>query len=447
MPKNLFQDMVKVKRERREEARQSLLSDRPEEPEREYTVPVNQVKSPVAAESPRNARDAREEFNHEFMEPIGGRRPRLWGVALISVVFFLFALSFLFTKAEVTVNPKIEDLILNENLSATKDASSDNLPFEVVIIPGQEERIVAGGELKDVSLSAKGTAIIYNSYSSATQRLDINTRLEGSNGKIYKTEKAIVVPGMKGDAPGSVEVAIYAAEAGAEYNSTPLDFKIFGFKGTSKYAKFYARSKGALSGGVKGKVPTISASQRITLEDELETALEAKLFKNATDQIPSGFILFKDAIILDTESANFESISESNNSKAIVKGTLYGVLFDEKKLTAKIAKDNIGNYDGSEVYIPNIGDLIFSLAPETNISDFANLRNINFNLSGPAKVVWKLDEAKLISDLTGRSKNDFNQILSQYPNIGSAESRLSPFWKRSFPDDSEEIEVIVNYPE
>src|SRR3989344_9506234 len=236
MPKNLFQDMVKVKRERREEARQSLLSDRPEEPEREYTVPVNQVKSPVAAESPRNARDAREEFNHEFMEPIGGRRPRLWGVALISVVFFLFALSFLFTKAEVTVNPKIEDLILNENLSATKDASSDNLPFEVVIIPGQEERIVAGGELKDVSLSAKGTAIIYTSYSSATQRLDINTRLEGSNGKIYKTEKTVVVPGMKGAVPGSIEVGIYGAETGEEYNSGPLDFKIFGFKGTPKYS-------------------------------------------------------------------------------------------------------------------------------------------------------------------------------------------------------------------
>ena len=43
--------------------------------------------------------------------------------------------------------------------------------------------------------------------------------------------------------PGSVEVGIYGSSAGPEYNSIPIDFKIFGFKNTPKYAKIYARSK------------------------------------------------------------------------------------------------------------------------------------------------------------------------------------------------------------
>src|SRR6185436_19331087 len=106
----------------------------------------------------------------------------------------------------------------------------------------------------------------YNNYSTASQNLDIDTRLEGSNGKIYKTKTKIVIPGMKDGKTGSVEVKVYASVAGPEYNSAPLDFKIFGFKGTPKYSKFYGRSKGALSGGAKGKAPALSAEE----EDKLK---------------------------------------------------------------------------------------------------------------------------------------------------------------------------------
>ena len=74
------------------------------------------------------------------------------------------------------------------------------------------------------------------------------------------------------------------------------------------------------------------------------------------------------------------------------------------------------------------------------------MKNINFNLSGAIKIVWKLDVEKLINDLLGKSKKDFNQILLQYPYIDSAESELSPFWKMSFPDNTKDIKVIVNYP-
>src|SRR3989344_6062534 len=108
----------------------------------------------------------------------------------------------------------------------------------VAIISGEESKVVQDTKTKDVIEKAKGTVLIYNNFSSVPQRLDIDTRLEGSNGKIYKTVKKIVVPGMRSSAPGSVEVGIYAAAGGEEYNSGPLDFTIFGFKGTPKYSKF-----------------------------------------------------------------------------------------------------------------------------------------------------------------------------------------------------------------
>ena len=254
---------------------------------------------------------------------------------------------------------------------------------------------------------------------------------------------------MKDTIPGSIEVDIYGAEAGEEYNSAPLDFTVFGFRGTPKYSKFYARSKGPIVGGFKGKSPFVSSNQELSLLKELRTTLQAKLFKKATDQIPNGFILFKDAVFLITNPDDDASINSdpSKENKFVVKqrGTLYGFLFNEAKLTKKIAQDSIEKYDGSPVYIPNIKDLIFSLSGEENFSS-GEIKNIDFNLSGNAQIVWKLDEAKFKADLLGKSKKDFSQILLQYPNIISADLAISPFWKNTLPDKSKDIKVIVNYP-
>ena len=373
-------------------------------------------------------------------------RYTLWFVALIAVVFFLFALSYLFSKAEVTVDPKIKDIVLNENLSASKDSNTGGLPFDLVVIPGEETKTVAAIEEKEISQKAKGTVLIYNAFSSVSQALNIDTRLEGSNGKIYKTETRTIVPGMaKNGTPGSVEVKIYGAEAGEEYNSAPLDFKIFGFKGTSKYSKFYARSKGEITSGFKGKTHIVSLVDKENAVTELKNILKEKLLKKATDQIPSGFVLFKKAIFLDIDDGeNIELLSPNDTLPIKLKGTLYGILFEEKQLTKKIAQDTIEEYDGSEVYISNVKDLIFS-PPAKEIS-FKDIKTLNFNLSGTAKIVWKLDVDKLATDLLSKSRKEFYQILSQYPNINSANLTLSPIWKRSIPDKIKDIKILVNYP-
>ena len=335
----------------------------------------------------------------------------------------------------------------DENLSTEKGGNESVLPFELVVISGEEGKDIETTEMKDVFQKAEGNAIIYNAFGSAPQSLSIDTRLEGSNGKIYKTKTKVTIPGMTKDGkPGSVEVGIYGSSAGPEYNSIPIDFKIFGFKNTPKYAKIYARSKGAITGGFQGKFPVISDDEKASVINELKTALQKKLLEKATDQIPSGFILFKDAVFLDTGEENVEMTSTQENVLSIkMKGTLSGILFNEIKLTKKIAENNIEKYDGSNVYLPNIRDLKFSLSNKDSIS-LADAKNINFNLSGNTKIVWKFDTGKLMGELLGKSKQDFNQILLQYPNIDSADLVVSPIWRNSIPDKSKNIKITVNYP-
>ena len=422
MPKHLLEDMVPAKHERKEVTKIQFKQKEIQEDVRVGEAEINYSK--------------------------GRSRKLLWFVAFVSIIFCFFAISFLFSKAEIMVNPKTQDVILNQNLSASKDSNNDSLSFRLMVVSDEENKTIQATEKKDLAVKATGTVLIFNSFNSSPQTLSVDTRLEGSNGKIYKTQAKSIVPGMGQDGtPGKVEVGIYAAEAGEEYNSAPLDFTLLGFKDTPKYSKFIGRSKTGteITGGFKGKAPAISDADKVTAVGNLKNILQAQLLQKSTDH-PDNFILFKDAIFINTDDANILSTYNKDNSLTLtLKGTLYGFLFSEQKLTENIAKNNIEKYDGSEIYIPNIGDLTFALADKDKIS-FGDVQNINFSLSGSAKIVWRLDVNKFIADLLGRSKKDFNQMLSQYPNISSANLTLTPMWKMSIPDKIKNINVIVNYP-
>ncbi len=145
-----------------------------------------------------------------------GSRYAFWGVAIVCVLFCLFALSYLILNAVITITPKMQEVALNENISGSKTGGAGAVPFDLIVISGEEHTMVQPEGEKDFSERAKGVVVIYNTFGSLPQSLLIDTRLEGSNGKMYKTEKPIVVPGMKGSIPGSVEVGIYGTDPGQD---------------------------------------------------------------------------------------------------------------------------------------------------------------------------------------------------------------------------------------
>jgi hypothetical protein len=367
----------------------------------------------------------------------------LWVVALISATFCFFALSLLFSSAKITVYPKIKEIKLNKNFSAEKNTDNTNLALNLVVVEGTETSNIIATEEKEISNKATGVAIIYNAFSTSSQILSIDTRLEGSNGKIYKTEKRIIVPGMKKDGtPGSVEIGIYASLPGEEFNSGPLDFKIVGFEGTPKYEKFYGRSLGEITGGFVGKTLVLSEEEKTAAINSLVNSLKEKLLKKAS---APGFVLFKDAVFFKTDEVGMPLKAENGKVSISVKGTLKGILLDEEKLIQKVAESGIDKYDGSKVYISDFGNLIFSLSDDAIIS-LNDTNNINFNLSGNVNVVYILDVDKFVSDLSGESKDNFGKILSQYGSVESAILRLRFPWMQNIPEEKEDINVIINYP-
>lgn len=445
MAKKILQDLVKVKKD----SFKSQLGDGLEKKR------VEAIKIPITIKKDlfRKKQEDREE---EFFKEEYDNNPNInnntskygiWTIAFCSVIFLLFAISFLFAGAKVTVNPKVQSFALNQDLTALKDTSDDSsLSFDLVAISGEETKTVQGGAAQDIALKAGGKIKVFNVFSESPQILSINTKLDGSNGKVYKITENVTVPGMDSlGNPGFVEADVLAQDAGEEYNSSPLDFKISNFKGTAKYAKIYARSEGDITGGLKGNYAQISDVDKTNTINDLRNTLQNKLFKKAIDQIPEGYILFKDAAFLSDDGGSTGTPTADGLVPITIKGTFYGFLFQEKKLTDKIIQANIKDSDGSDLYIQNIQDLNFSLADKENIS-FKDVASINFNISGLVKIVSKVDTDKIVGDLLGRKKGDFNDIMSQYPNVDSADLNISPVWALSFPDKSKDINVIVNYP-
>ncbi|MDQ3244790.1 MAG: hypothetical protein M3P22_00350, partial [bacterium] len=292
---------------------------------------------------------------------------------------------------------------------------------------------------------AKGVVILYNAFSPTPQKLDIDTRLEGSNGKIYKTNTKITIPGMNLDkTPGKIEVGIYAVELGEEANSEPIDFKILGFKGTPKYTKFYGRSKGAIVGGLVGKFHTLSTLEKEAVVGELKASLKEKLYKKATDQIPEGYILYPNAIFFDANEDDVVTSSKELEIPVSIKGVLYGFLLEEKSLTNKIAKNVIGGYTDEDLYISNIKDLEFNILNNNELTK--DIKNISFKISGTTKFIYRVDTERIVGDLLEKNKKYFNQILSAYPNIESADLVLFPPWMTTLPNKHEKLKIIVNYP-
>lgn len=436
MPKNSFQDMVKTK------------NKKPTGDIKNIIIKKTPVKEIVKEKSKEELED--EFFTRkrpQYIKTPSNNQSKIWLVASVCVIFLLFTLSYFFSKVTVTLNPKIQDIDLKQNIVANKDGLNNALPFDIIVISGEEEKTVETTDEKDVLQKAEGSVILYNNFSTALQKLNIDTRLEGSNGKMYMTKTAVSIPGMsKVGKPGSVSVKIYAKEGGEAYNSEPLDFKIFGFKNTAKYAKFYGRSTGDITGGLNGKFPVITQEQQDALAGDLKDSLQVKLLKKAGDQIPNNFTLFKDAVFLDTNNANVEITSPKSKTLTLkLKGTLYGILFNTDKITKEIAQANIDGYDGAQVYVSNIKDLVFSLNNKDNIS-WADIKDVSFVLSGKTKLVWSVDENKILNDLIGTPKKEFNSILLNYPNIESADLVVSPIWRMSLPDKRQDIKLIINYP-
>ena len=206
------------------------------------------------------------------------------GILFLFLLLFISGLGYVFfSKTKIEIWPQMEAFSLKETIVV--DPSLTEADFESKIFPGKvfENKKSASKEFSSSGTMikekrARGVIRVFNAHSVSPQPLLVNTRFVSADGKLFRSEKRVVIPGGRYEGgklvPGHLDIMVKAAEPGAEYNIGPSVFSIPGFAGTAKYTTFYAESYEPMSGGFRGEVPQVTQedldSARNTLVGQLK---------------------------------------------------------------------------------------------------------------------------------------------------------------------------------
>ena len=268
---------------------------------------------------------------------LGGR----FGAAAIMLlgiaVAFLVANEVL-PSVEVRIQPKSEVITFSVPVRvAVGSAEAGDVPGQRVQVAATEERTAAASGEAEVTERASGTITISNAFSSDSQTLVATTRFVSQDGKLFRLDNTIVVPGAEivdGEIqPSTIDATVTADEPGEEYNIGPSTFSIPGFQGSPKYNKFTARSSEPMRGGASGVVRVVTEEDITSVRQGIEDALAEKLEQEFAIEVLVDLIVADDARDMTiTVDVDAEAGDPQDRVTAKAEGTLSAIAYRREDL-------------------------------------------------------------------------------------------------------------------
>lgn len=342
-------------------------------------------------------------------------------------------------RAYATVTPYTFEVNASTTLQSSPDSAT--LPYQKISVNDTATKTVTATGSQHVENHAFGTITVYNAYSTSPQRLITNTRFETKEGFIFRTHTAITIPGytMKAGVkvPGSVDVVVYADQAGDSYNIDLSDFTIPGLQGSPQYSLMTARSKTPMSGGFIGEQAVVDPTLRSQTEDSLKADLDRSLRSKVAAATVAGTIIFPDTVsVTYTDSPD---TVQGNNAVITVTGQANAPAFNENALAHALTGTSTSLYSGPLT----IGN---PQALSAHINDSAAVSGGNpvaLTLSGQADLVASFNQSELAKDLAGTEKSQIGNVLPKYPGISNIDVKVYPFWMSSLPSDPSHVSITV----
>lgn len=399
-----------------------------------FTPPPIRPRTPVPPYSP--SPEKKRRFSGIFLT---------FFIVFVSVAIIGVALSLLYSKAAVTITPKIAHFDVNGTFTAKKDtdAASGSVTYEVITVSESASQTIPAADGPLIQTKAKGTITFYN-VQTTQQKIVAGTRLSNTAGLIYRTSATIIIPPAKSGTPGTVVATLLADVAGAEYNMAITedgDFKVVAYKGSAKYTTVYGKMKTAFTGGYSGNKKTISPEVQKAATATLKDTVTTKLLALAKTKVPADSVLYDKAYTIEYVMPD-PVAKDTENAEMTVKATYYGAIFKKTGFIKSIAAKELDKFPSPSYTIDGMEDLKFTLV---NSKDFSPKKGtpLIFTLKGPITLTGTFSEIGLKNELKGTYLKDSNAIFAKYPSIANAYALITPFWMRSFPNSPEKIIVEI----
>ncbi|MFH1346747.1 MAG: hypothetical protein ABIH10_00665 [Spirochaetota bacterium] len=399
----------------------------------------------------------------EKTEKIGRFRfKKIRNYAFISLGAFLivsgaavYLINAFFVKAEIKIETKKTEWNFMDSAVADKkiiqidsaETAVKQIPAEVFSISKNFTFSFPATGRKNVQQKAEGIITIYNTYGSDSQVLVAYTRFMAPDGKVFLLKERTVIPGAKFangkiSTPGSINAAVIAEKAGAEYNiGLQSKFTIPGFlpKSPDKYEKFYGSSKEAMKGGFIGEAayPTDDDIKKgkIAAEKQLKDYTDSAL----SLQIPQDFKFLDGSrqFVILKETVNSQT-DEKGDFSVFVEGKSSNIGFKEmdlKSLMEKTAQNEIGNnLLKIKSYTLEYG------APRPDFTQGKISFAVDFK--GVFEEPINIDEFK--QKVAEKNEQELKPLVSSYENIQKFTISFWPFWVKTAPKNIDKISVEVN---
>lgn len=414
--------------------------------------PVMEVKPrPVHAPAPDTTTEApqfREDIPTIVIEDgrKNGKRRLLLGTVLFFVIVGgALGLSALLGKTELTIYPEFREPNISAEFTAYPQKRDGALSYEILTLEASGEKQVKATGQVTVTEQAKGTITISKNTPGA-ERLIKNTRFRSPDGKIFRIEESVVVPGAVNENPGTIQAKVFADEAGEGYNlPAGTKFDVPGFEEggyTALFEAISATNAADFTGGFSGPQFEIDENELGTAKQQLQIDLRNQLLEKVQTSQPADFVAFSDAIAITYNT--LPAVEYGNDLVTIREQAVLQIpLFKRTEFGSFLAKEAIATYEGGPVRVDDPTTLSFKYSKATtSASVLANEESLTFNLSGKPLLIWEYDESKLTKDLAGLPKTALQNAIAAYPGIKGAKVRITPFWKRTFPQNADDIIVI-----
>jgi len=371
------------------------------------------------------------------------RRALFFTIAALVAAAMGYAISVTQARLRVVIQPKREARQIDAEVSVRVSATNSTIAGERIAFSTTQTHDVPASQLRDVRRKAAGTVLLYNNFSSASQKLVAGTRLEAPDGKIFRILSSVTIPGAsvtgsKVISPGTIETVAQADKAGAEYNLDSANFSIPGFLGNPKHDGFYAKAKGKFSGGFAGRVVSASGSDIANASATLDTAARAQLVSDLSAKIPPGFKLIDNGYDISTTLQPLDQpVGLATTLRADMLVEARAIIFRPEDMARALATR--AGFTPGQAVLANPEALTYRLTRKSIPNGELTIR-----VTGTGSFVWQVDTGAIATAISkAGSVPLLNDIFKSYPAIGKADVTFSPRWVRSIPHTPERILVEV----
>ncbi len=263
-------------------------------------------------------------------------------LALALVSSAVYAAVVFLPRAEIKIiveklNWEYYDFIIADKNISEIDLIEKKIPAQVFSKKKNNNLLFPATGIQQVNRRATGKIVIYNAHSSSSQLLVANTRFLTPDGKTFRLNNRIVVPGAKiiegKIVPSSIEAKVTADRLGEESNIGPIKrFSIPGFRGLKKYHRFHGESKEPMTGGFIGEVAAPTAQDIKKAKEKNRQIIQQVLVSFIDSQIPVDFEVIE-------ESKQFKIIKEVVNEKTDIDGN-FSVFSEAESLVIAFLKED-----------------------------------------------------------------------------------------------------------